>query len=76
VQDGQTWKLATPVTVVAADDDPGLARAGEEYAGWRLLASDVRFCRMPSGGHYFVRTNPDATGDVIARAWASSKLEA
>ncbi|HEX8305388.1 MAG TPA: amino acid adenylation domain-containing protein [Jatrophihabitans sp.] len=76
VQDGPAWKLATPVTVVVADDDPGLARAGEEYAGWRLLASDVRFCRMPAGGHYFVRTNPEGTADLILRAWAPSDLEA
>ncbi|HEX8768704.1 MAG TPA: alpha/beta fold hydrolase, partial [Jatrophihabitans sp.] len=75
VQDGPAWKLATPVTVVVADDDHGLARASEEYAGWRLLASDVRFCRLPEGGHYFVRTNPDATGELVRRAWASSEQE-
>jgi surfactin synthase thioesterase subunit len=75
VQDGPAWKLATPVTVVVADDDLGLARAGEEYAGWRLLASDVRFCRLPSGGHYFVRTNPAATAELVRRAWVSSGQE-
>ncbi|MEO7260045.1 MAG: amino acid adenylation domain-containing protein [Jatrophihabitantaceae bacterium] len=69
VQDGPAWKLATPLTVVVADDDPGLARAGEEYSGWRLLASDVRFHRLAAGGHYFVRTNPGATAELIARAW-------
>ena len=75
VQDGPAWKLATPVTVVAAADDLGLARAGDEYAGWRLLASDVRFCRLPEGGHYFVRSNPRASAELIERAWASSGSE-
>ena len=70
VQDDPDWKLATPVTVVVAEDDLGLARAGEEYAGWRLLASDVRFHPLPSGGHYFVRTNPAATARLIQQAWA------
>jgi|GEM_PF-3029056 len=68
VSDVAGWKLATPVTVVAADDDRGLARAGEDYAGWQALASDVRFCRVPEGGHYFVRTNPDATAELVLRA--------
>ncbi|HEV2888714.1 MAG TPA: hypothetical protein VGX49_17520, partial [Jatrophihabitans sp.] len=72
VRDGPAWKLATPVTVVVADDDPGLARAGEEYTGWRLLASDVRFHRLPAGGHYFVRTNPGGTAELIRQAWMSA----
>ncbi|HEX8095183.1 thioesterase II family protein, partial [Jatrophihabitans sp.] len=72
VAEGPAWKLATPVTVVAADDDPGLARASEDYAGWKLLASDVRFCRVPVGGHYFVRTNPGATAGLIQDAWSSA----
>ena len=70
VQDGPAWKLATPVTVVVAEDDLGLAAAGEEYAAWRRLACDVRFHRLPSGGHYFVRTNPAATARLIEQAWA------
>ncbi len=68
VSSGPAWQLATPVTVVAADDDRGLARAGEDYAGWELLASDVRFRRLPVGGHYFVRTNPAATADLVLDA--------
>jgi amino acid adenylation domain-containing protein len=71
VRGGPAWKLAAPLTVVVADDDRGLAQAGEEYSGWGVLASDVRFCRVPVGGHYFVRTNPDATSELILRAWAS-----
>ncbi|MBV9822496.1 MAG: alpha/beta fold hydrolase, partial [Actinobacteria bacterium] len=68
VSAGPAWKIATPVTVVVADDDRGLARAAEEYTGWGVLASDVRFCRLAEGGHYFVRTNPVATAEMVCRA--------
>lgn len=72
VADGPAWKLAAPVTVVVADDDHGLARAAEDYAGWGLLAADVRFIPLPVGGHYFIRTNPGATADLIRQAWLSA----
>jgi len=72
VADGPSWKVAAPVTVVVADDDRGLARAAEDYAGWSLLAADVRFCRLPVGGHYFIRTNPGATAELVRQAWLSA----
>jgi hypothetical protein len=32
----------------------------------------VRFQRLASGGHYFVRGNPAGTGELIERAWATT----
>ncbi|CAL9648802.1 amino acid adenylation domain-containing protein [Streptomyces sp. enrichment culture] len=66
------WRIEAPFTVVAADDDKGLAHAADEYRCWERVATTVRFHRLASGGHYFVRGNPAATAELIERAWASA----
>ncbi|MFJ5517260.1 amino acid adenylation domain-containing protein [Streptomyces griseoluteus] len=65
-------RIEAPFTVVVADDDLGLTHAAEAHRSWELLAEDVRFRRLASGGHYFVRGNPAGTGELIERAWATT----
>ncbi|MGI5358637.1 amino acid adenylation domain-containing protein [Streptomyces sp. CA-252508] len=65
-------RIEAPFTVVVADDDEGLTHAAEAHRSWELLAEDVRFQRLASGGHYFVRGNPAGTGELIERAWATT----
>ncbi|GIJ54819.1 non-ribosomal peptide synthetase [Virgisporangium aurantiacum] len=49
-------RLATPVDVVVAADDPSTSGYAERYGRWRLLADTVRLHEVAEGGHYFVRT--------------------
>ncbi|MFD0271269.1 amino acid adenylation domain-containing protein [Streptomyces sp. NPDC127106] len=65
-------RIEAPFTVVVADDDKSLAHAVDEYRCWELVAADVRFTTVEGGGHYFVRGNPAATGELIERAWISA----
>ena len=62
-------KLAAPLTFVVAADDRGLAHYPQEYQRWRLLASQLRLHVLSGGGHYFVRTNPQETAELVERAW-------
>ncbi|NSC20093.1 amino acid adenylation domain-containing protein [Streptomyces albus subsp. chlorinus] len=66
------WRIEAPFTVVVADDDKGLTHAADAYRCWERVAGTVRFHRLASGGHYFVRGNPAATAELIERAWASA----
>ncbi|POX36952.1 non-ribosomal peptide synthetase, partial [Streptomyces sp. Ru73] len=63
-------KLAAPVTVVVAADDPSTAGAGERYRDWQLLADDVQLHELTEGGHYFLRTRPDLAAQAVRAAAA------
>jgi len=63
--------LRTPLTAVVAADDRTLAHQAGEYAGWSLVAADVRLHVVPHGGHYFVRTNPLDCARLVVSAWES-----
>ncbi|WP_030607338.1 non-ribosomal peptide synthetase [Streptomyces sclerotialus] len=65
-----TEKLAAPVTVVAAADDPVTADAGDRYRDWQLLADDVQLHELTEGGHYFLRTRPDQAAEAVQAAAA------
>ncbi|MDX3854290.1 non-ribosomal peptide synthetase [Streptomyces sp. AK02-01A] len=71
-QERPDWKIEAPFTAVVAADDKGLVDAVDEYRAWDMVASDVRFHQLESGGHYFVRGNPATTGELIERAWTSA----
>ena len=61
-------KLAAPVTVVVAADDPYTADSAVRYRDWRFLADQVDLHELADGGHYFLRTRPaDAAQAVLAR---------
>ncbi|MER0243133.1 amino acid adenylation domain-containing protein [Streptomyces sp. HSW2009] len=59
-------KLAAPLSVVVADDDPITAQAAGQVDDWGLLADRVELHRLADGGHYFPRTRPaDAARAVL-----------
>jgi surfactin synthase thioesterase subunit len=69
-------RLATPLWSVVADDDAGLAPVHAiAHRRWELLAEDVREARLPTGGHYFMRTEPGGTAAVVTGAWDANRTE-
>ncbi len=66
-------KLAAPITVVVAADDPSTADFARRHHEWRLLADEVDLHELADGGHYFLRTRPaEAAQAVSAAALAAS----
>ncbi|MDX3073771.1 amino acid adenylation domain-containing protein [Streptomyces sp. MI02-7b] len=61
-------RLTVPVTVVVADDDPRTADHRRRYPEWRLLAEHVDLHEIAGGGHYFLRTCPEAAAAAVLRA--------
>jgi surfactin synthase thioesterase subunit len=61
-------RLAAPVTVVVAADDPTTADAARRHAQWRVLADEVDLHELPDGGHHFLRTRPERAAEVVAHA--------
>ena len=61
-------KLAAPVTVVVAADDPSTAGFARRHGEWRLLADEVDLHELPDGGHYFLRTRPAQTAEAVLHA--------
>ncbi|GAA2658193.1 amino acid adenylation domain-containing protein [Streptomyces lunalinharesii] len=62
-----TERLTAPLTVIVADDDPTTADAAHRHGAWRLLADDVELHQLPDGGHYFPRTRPAETAQLVLR---------
>jgi surfactin synthase thioesterase subunit len=60
-------KLAAPVTVVVAADDPSTAGFGSRHRDWQLLAEHVELYQLADGGHYFLRTRPAETAQAVQR---------
>jgi amino acid adenylation domain-containing protein len=63
-------RLAAPVTVVVAADDPSTAGYRDRHRDWELLAEHVDLHELPAGGHYFPRTRPDGAAEAVLRAAA------
>jgi len=61
-------KLAAPVTVVVAADDPSTAGYPERHWDWQLLADRVDLHELADGGHYFLRTRPSEAALAVLRS--------
>ncbi|MEW2415970.1 amino acid adenylation domain-containing protein [Streptomyces sp. NPDC046866] len=68
VQSPPAARLATPVTVVVAADDPYTAGAALRHRDWGLLARQVDLYELPDGGHHFPRTRPMETAKAVLHA--------
>ncbi len=55
-------RLACPVTVVVAADDPYTQAAGQRYHEWERLAERVELHELADGGHHFLRTRSGGGG--------------
>jgi surfactin synthase thioesterase subunit len=66
-------KLAAPVTVVGAVDDPSTSGHALRHTEWRLIADDVDLHEVAGGGHYFLRTRPADTAEAVLHALAASR---
>ncbi|MEU9384481.1 amino acid adenylation domain-containing protein, partial [Streptomyces sp. NPDC048279] len=58
-------KLAAPVSVVVAADDPHTAGHAQRHRDWRLLADHVDLHELAGGGHHFLRTRPAETAQAV-----------
>ena len=70
LDDPPAEKLKTPVTVVVAADDPITEGFAEQFAAWQLLAGQVDLEVLRDGGHYFPRTRPAESANVVLRSTA------
>ncbi len=61
-------KLAMPVTVVVAADDPSTADVPRRQRDWQLLAERVDLHELADGGHYFLRTRPTEAARAVLHA--------
>jgi len=55
------------MTVVVADDDPTTQGFAEQFAAWQLVAGQVDVYALTDGGHYFPRTRPTESANVVLR---------
>ncbi|MGV9249836.1 non-ribosomal peptide synthetase [Streptomyces sp. NPDC003697] len=69
-------RLAAPVTVVVAADDPVTAGAGARYRDWERFADHVDLHELPDGGHYFLRTRPAGAARAVLDAIAPAPSRA
>ena len=65
LDDPPAVKLAAPVTVVAAADDPSTPDSAVRYRDWRFLADQVDLHELVDGGHYFLRTRPADVAEAV-----------
>lgn len=61
-------KLAAPVTVVVAADDPHTTGFRDRHRDWLLLADQVDLHELADGGHYFPRTRPAEAARAVLGA--------
>jgi amino acid adenylation domain-containing protein len=61
-------RLACPVTVVVAADDPYATAAGQRYREWERLAERVELHELADGGHHFLRTRSAEAAALVVRA--------
>lgn len=65
LKDPAPVKLAAPVSVVVAADDPHTAGHAKRYQDWLLLAEHVDLHELADGGHYFPRTCPAQAAQAV-----------
>ena len=58
-------KLAAPITVVVADDDPTTTGWRDRYSEWAHFSKQVDVRVLAEGGHHFVRTRPTDAASVL-----------
>ncbi|MGV9407473.1 non-ribosomal peptide synthetase [Streptomyces sp. NPDC003667] len=63
-------RLAAPVSVVVAADDPHTTGHADRHRDWLLLAEHVELHELPDGGHYFPRTRPAEAARAVLTATA------
>ncbi|MGW1894344.1 non-ribosomal peptide synthetase [Streptomyces sp. NPDC002004] len=68
LEDPPVAKLAAPVTVVVAADDPHTAEYPHRHQDWRVFAEHVELHELAEGGHYFLRTRPNEAAAAVLRA--------
>jgi surfactin synthase thioesterase subunit len=68
LDDPPAVRLAVPVTVVVAADDPYTAAYAHRYREWQLLAEHVDLYELAGGSHYFLRRRPAEAAQAVARA--------
>ncbi|MFG3014416.1 amino acid adenylation domain-containing protein [Streptomyces cinerochromogenes] len=61
-------RLAAPVSVVVAADDPHTAGHADRHRDWLLLAEHVDLHELADGGHYFLRTRPAEAARAVLSA--------
>ncbi|MFF4468296.1 amino acid adenylation domain-containing protein [Streptomyces sp. NPDC001599] len=61
-------RLAAPVDVVVARDDPQTAQAARAVGAWRALAERVTLHELDDGGPYFITTRPALSAARIRAA--------
>ncbi|KOG62730.1 peptide synthetase [Streptomyces antibioticus] len=61
-------RLAAPVSVVVAADDPHTAGHADHHRDWLLLAEHVDLHELADGGHYFLRTRPAEAAHAVLSA--------
>ncbi|MEU1513079.1 amino acid adenylation domain-containing protein [Streptomyces sp. NPDC005811] len=61
-------RLAAPVDVVVARDDPQTADASRAVVAWRRLAERVTLHELDDGGHYFIGTRPALSAARVREA--------
>ena len=64
----RVMKLSAPVTVIVAADDPVTSAFPVRHRDWEVLAEHVDLHELPDGGHYFIRTRPIQTAQVVLHA--------
>ncbi len=64
-------KLSAPVTAVVAVDDPATADYASGHVAWELAADRVDLHQLVEGDHYFLRTNPTCSAQLVLHIAAS-----
>ena len=64
------WKdtqLRAAITNVVADDDALTKSYRKTYKNWSLFTDNVDLRVLPNAGHYFIKTQPNETADILLR---------
>lgn len=67
IQDPPTDKLSAPLVAVVAEDDSSVGDSSDRYGDWGLLAQHVERLVLEDGGHYFLRTRPAQSAEIVLR---------
>jgi amino acid adenylation domain-containing protein len=67
-------KLQAPVVCIVGEKDRATEYYPERYAEWRDFAHTVRLAIVRHAGHFFLKHQPTAIADIIARQVAAIRL--